>query len=162
MTELFDPGTRFNRPDPETVAALVAFGLAEDKVKDWSTAHAKTTLQARRKEADVLARRQREQAREEKRAALPNPGRGQPTPMERAAAAEYLAECLAAGGPDRLSQALCYSLYVLTDDETRRLATWARDKLQPAARPPTPPSPETSSGSPATPAFGSSSTAAAG
>ena len=117
MSTLFDV-TAKDPPDPGVVRALEGYGYKPDRVRGWSAARASATLTARRKDDAAVARRAAATAAAQE----PAPERGQPTPMERLTAAKFLGECLAAGGPDDLSQAVAHTAYVLSDAETRQLA----------------------------------------
>ena len=108
--------TAAEHPSREVVQQLEAFGYRADAVRKWSAVKANTVLHARRKEEAIALRRAAAVAGDQDA-----PRKGTPTGVERLEAAAALERAMGEG-PDELTQALGYTVYALTDDETRRLA----------------------------------------
>jgi hypothetical protein len=97
---------------------LEGFGYRPEAVRRWTTEKAETVLRnCQREERIVLARAARlagEQGGETTR--------GQCSIPERINSAVFIEQQLDRGGADELTQAVAYTIYALTDGETRRLA----------------------------------------
>ena len=123
-TALFDTATGEStatktRPDRKTVQALEAFGYKADAVRNWTVERAETTLASCRLEQKIALRKADDVARTQEE----HVARGQPTLMERQAAAECI-EQAQSKGIEELSQCMSYAIYALSDDETKHLAAY--------------------------------------
>lgn len=120
-TELFtDDGTAtatLDRPDTATVKELERYGFKAESVRKWSPEKAETQLGHCRAEERIALRQAEDRARQQEE----HVPRGQPTLMERQSAASCI-EQAQDKGIEELSQCMAYSLYALSDDETKRLA----------------------------------------
>lgn len=118
-------------PDRGLVQQLEAYGYRAERVRTWSVARCRATLNARKKEEHTVRRAAAARAAEEDRKEMfvvPPPERGCPTGLERREAAAYLMECLAQG-PDAIALAVMYSVACMRDDECRRLAEFMMTKF---------------------------------
>lgn len=124
MTTLFDDGddaatqVSDDRPAAKVVRALEGYGYRAEAVRRWTAEKASTVLHACRKEERIALRRATGKAQQQD-----GTGRGQPSTVERLAAATCI-EDAAALGIDELNQTLMYTVYCLTDDELKQVANW--------------------------------------
>lgn len=109
---LFDTGV-----DEDVVKELEKFDLRPDVVRKWTPEKAAVALEMYRRDADRTVRRAEAVARGQEEVAP----RGEPSCLERQIAAGCI-EKAKGKGVDELSQCIAYSIYTLTDDDTRRLA----------------------------------------
>ncbi|HVL11502.1 MAG TPA: hypothetical protein VM529_03000 [Gemmata sp.] len=92
------------------------YGFRDKTVADWSDDRIATVLAARRRDGELALRRANAKALD-----IDGAARGQPSRVERLAAAACLEEELPRGG-DALVNAVLYVGHCLTDDEARELA----------------------------------------
>jgi transposase len=95
---------------------LVRFGFRDSTIATWSDDRIATVLSARRRDARLATQQANRVANE-----IEGATRGQPSRVERLAAAAALEEELPRGG-DALVNAVLYVGHCLTDDEARELA----------------------------------------
>lgn len=123
MSALFDSQdgdtvTAPTRPDGKTVRLLESFNYRAEAVRRWTAEKATTVLKACQQEERIALRRAEARAKTQEG---PDAPRGQPSLVERLAAADAIAQ--AAGlGLDELLQTVTATVYCLTDDELKRLA----------------------------------------
>ena len=106
-----------DRADAETIRLLEGYGYKREKVRTWTRERALSVLHGRQKEDGITVRRAAAAAATQE----PAPPRGRPSRLEREVAAAAVEQALAAS-PDETTQAVCYTVYCLTDDELRDLA----------------------------------------
>lgn len=107
------------RPPAKVVRLLESYGYRAEAVRRWTPEKAATVLNACKKEEAIALRRAAAVAKRQDETAP----RGQPSLVERMEAAASLEQALSGGGDD-LFQGIAYTVYVLRDDEARRLAGW--------------------------------------
>ncbi len=103
-------------PRPEIVRALEGFGYKAEAVRKWTAVKANSVLHACRREEGIALSRAATKA-----ATVDGPGRSRPSRVERAVAAIAIEQAIALSA-DETAQAVAYTVYCLTDDETARLA----------------------------------------
>lgn len=102
---------------PKQVRLLEGFSYRKEAVRKWTREKAEQVLRRCQQEERIALNRSQAKAKEQD-GLTP---RGQVSALERAVAAVAMEEAVAEGSDETL-QVMSASLYVLTDDETKRLA----------------------------------------
>jgi hypothetical protein len=100
------------------VRLLEGFLYRSEHVRRWTREKAETVLRACQREERIVLARAAALAKEQGG----ETSRGSASIPERINSACFIEQQLGAGGADELTQAVAYTLYALTDGETRRLA----------------------------------------
>lgn len=105
---------------PKQVRLLEGFHYRREAVRLWTREKAETVLRNCQREERIALNRAMALAKEQ---GGELPERGQVSQVERLTAATFL-EQSQGQGIDELCQAVAYSVYVLSDDELKRLASY--------------------------------------
>lgn len=121
FTDESDVDTELDTPiemaSPKQVRLLEGYSYRKEAVRKWTKEKAENVLRKCQQEERIALNRANAKAKEQDNATP----RGQVSPLERAVAAVALEEAVA-GGSDETLIVMSAALYVLTDDETKRLA----------------------------------------
>jgi hypothetical protein len=121
FTDESDVDTELDTPiemaSPKQVRLLEGHNYRKEAVRKWTKEKAETVLRKCQQEERIALNRANAKAKEQDAGAP----RGQVSPLERAVAAAALEEAVADNADETLI-VMSAALYVLTDDETKRLA----------------------------------------